>query len=81
MYARTHINKPVVAYRPRHDAASMNVYLYIHIQVVICEDNLLGPHYVAQTMAHELIHAYDQCRAKINWKSDYHYACTEVRNE
>ncbi len=48
-------------------------------KVVVCEDNLLGPHYVAQTLAHELVHAYDQCRAKINWRSCYHYACTEVR--
>lgn len=47
-------------------------------KVVVCEDNLLGPHYVAQTLAHELVHAYDQCRAKINWRSCYHYACTEV---
>ena len=48
-------------------------------KVVVCEDNLLGSHYVAQTLAHELVHAYDQCRAKVNWRSCYHYACTEIR--
>jgi inner membrane protease ATP23 len=47
-------------------------------KIVVCEDNLLGSHYVKQTLAHELIHAYDQCRAKVNWQSCYHYACTEV---
>ncbi|EWM21826.1 mitochondrial inner membrane protease atp23 [Nannochloropsis gaditana] len=48
-------------------------------RIVVCEDNLLGSHYVAQTLAHELVHAYDQCRAKVNWQSCYHYACTEIR--
>lgn len=47
--------------------------------MVICEDNLLGNKYVKQTLLHELVHAYDQCRAKVNWKSCYHIACTEVR--
>ncbi len=48
-------------------------------RVLVCEDNLLGSKYVAQTLAHELVHAYDQCRAKVNWRSCYHYACTEIR--
>ena len=43
-----------------------------------CEDNLLGSRLMAQTLTHELVHAYDQCRAKINFDSCYHYACTEV---
>ena len=47
-------------------------------KVIACEDNLLGSRLMAQTLAHELVHAYDQCRAKINFNSCYHYACTEV---
>jgi inner membrane protease ATP23 len=45
---------------------------------VICEDNLRSSKITTQTLRHELVHAYDQCRAKVNWKSGYHYACTEV---
>jgi hypothetical protein len=28
---------------------------------------------------HELIHAYDICRAKVDWNNCRHYACTEIR--
>jgi inner membrane protease ATP23 len=31
------------------------------------------------TMAHELIHAIDHCRAKIDWSNCVHHACTEIR--
>ena len=26
-----------------------------------------------------LVHAYDQCRAKVDWKSGAHHACAEIR--
>ena len=32
-----------------------------------------------RTLVHELVHAYDQCRAKVNWKSGAHHACAEIR--
>ena len=30
-------------------------------------------------MVHETIHAYDHCRAKVNWSSCHHHACSEIR--
>jgi len=30
-------------------------------------------------MAHELIHAFDDCRAKVDFANIDHVACTEVR--
>ena len=30
-------------------------------------------------MTHELIRAYDQCRAKVDWSNCAHHACSEVR--
>ena len=32
-----------------------------------------------RTLVHELVHAYDQCRAKVDWKSGAHHACAEIR--
>ena len=31
------------------------------------------------TLAHELIHAYDQARAKVDWTDLKHHACSEIR--
>ena len=38
-----------------------------------------GQEGVDVTLVHELVHAYDHCRAKVNWKSCVQHACTEVR--
>lgn len=29
-------------------------------------------------MAHELIHAFDHCRFKVDWNNLRHHACSEV---
>lgn len=34
---------------------------------------------VTRTLAHELVHAYDGCRAAVDWADCAHVACTEVR--
>jgi inner membrane protease ATP23 len=31
------------------------------------------------TMTHELIHAFDDCTANVNWKNPRHVACSEIR--
>ena len=31
------------------------------------------------TLVHELVHAYDQCKQKLDWKNCLHHACSEVR--
>ena len=31
------------------------------------------------TLTHELIHAYDYCRAHLDWNNLKHLACTEVK--
>jgi inner membrane protease ATP23 len=31
------------------------------------------------TMLHELVHAYDYCRAHVDWSNLHHHACTEIR--
>ena len=37
------------------------------------------PSEVANTLVHELIHAYDDARAHIDWTNLVHHACTEIR--
>ena len=32
-----------------------------------------------RTLCHELVHAYDQCRASVDWGDRRHHACSEIR--
>lgn len=47
-------------------------------QVVLCQNNMLSSATFEHTIAHELVHAYDQCRAKIEWSDCLQHACSEV---
>ena len=51
--------------------------------VIICEDNVeeykLTAEHVERTVLHELVHAYDTCRAKVDCNDCLHLACTEIR--
>ncbi|KAJ3375181.1 Mitochondrial inner membrane protease atp23 [Allomyces arbusculus] len=47
--------------------------------VVLCENQLVSKAHIEDTMAHELIHALDHCRAKLDWDNCLHHACTEIR--
>ena len=48
-------------------------------QIVICDDKHLKKKQIAQTLVHELVHAYDFCKSKIEVSSCIQRACTEVR--
>jgi inner membrane protease ATP23 len=51
--------------------------------VTICEDNVeqykISGEHVERTVLHELVHAYDTCRAKVDCNDCRHLACTEIR--
>ncbi|TMW60423.1 hypothetical protein Poli38472_000465 [Pythium oligandrum] len=47
--------------------------------VVLCQNHIADQEWMDRTVAHELIHAFDHCRAKLDWKSCEHHACSEVR--
>lgn len=48
--------------------------------IQVCANNLRFQDEVTQVLIHELIHAYDQCRAKnMDWGNRTHRACTEIR--
>lgn len=50
----------------------------LSFQVVLCENNIPNSKYAAGVITHELIHAFDNCRAKVNFLDPRHLACTEV---
>ena len=49
--------------------------------VVLCTEHMHSQADVDAVLTHELVHAYDQCRAKnIDWCNCDHHACSEVRS-
>ncbi|KAJ1970044.1 Mitochondrial inner membrane protease atp23 [Dispira parvispora] len=47
--------------------------------VQICYNRLISKGHMEDTIAHELIHAYDHCKFKMDLRNCYHHACTEIR--
>lgn len=48
------------------------------MKVVICENHLQEKQLIRETMMHESVHAFDDCRAKVDWTNCVHHACSEV---
>eukprot|EP00658_Telonema_sp_P-2_P049388 TRINITY_DN3755_c0_g1_i1.p1 TRINITY_DN3755_c0_g1~~TRINITY_DN3755_c0_g1_i1.p1 ORF type:complete len:232 (+),score=53.75 TRINITY_DN3755_c0_g1_i1:90-785(+) len=48
-------------------------------KIKICGNNVHGYNAVCVVMAHELLHAFDACRAHTDWSNLQHHACTEIR--
>src|SRR3546814_79924 len=51
---------------------------FVSQQIVMCENHLLNKDPFEHTLIHELVHAYDQCRVKMEWMNCLHHACSEV---
>ncbi|XP_064633240.1 mitochondrial inner membrane protease ATP23 homolog [Lineus longissimus] len=48
-------------------------------QVVVCQNTAVKSSTCCSVLAHEFIHAFDACRAKIDFDNLEHLACTEIR--
>lgn len=49
--------------------------------ILICANEMKDQGHLEDTMAHEMVHAYDHLRFKVDWTDNLrHAACTEVRN-
>ncbi|KAI9617986.1 hypothetical protein KEM48_006924 [Puccinia striiformis f. sp. tritici PST-130] len=48
-------------------------------QIRLCADSLATKAQMEDVLSHELIHAYDHRRFKIDWTNWRHIACTEIR--
>ncbi|TYJ28339.1 hypothetical protein E1A91_A07G252400v1 [Gossypium mustelinum] len=47
---------------------------------MVCSDQVKIQDDVNQVVIHELIHAYDECRASnLDWTNCAHHACSEIR--
>jgi inner membrane protease ATP23 len=46
--------------------------------ILLCQNRFMHKRHMEDTLAHELIHAYDHCRFKVDWMNLRHHACTEV---
>lgn len=46
--------------------------------ILICQDRFYSKKHLEDTLAHELLHAYDHCRFKVDWSNLRHHACSEV---
>lgn len=52
----------------------------IVLQVILCHNHLLSQQEVNHALTHELLHAYDHCRAaNVDWHNCEHHACSEIR--
>ncbi|KNE54760.1 hypothetical protein AMAG_00715 [Allomyces macrogynus ATCC 38327] len=47
--------------------------------ILLCQNQFISKDHLAETLIHELVHAYDHCVFKYKWMDCKHFACTEVR--
>ncbi|XP_013882454.1 mitochondrial inner membrane protease ATP23 homolog isoform X2 [Austrofundulus limnaeus] len=49
-------------------------------QIVLCQNNIQQQSHMNRVVTHELIHAFDHCRAHVDWFNNFrHLACSEIR--
>lgn len=46
--------------------------------ILLCQNRIASQAAMTKTLSHEMIHAFDDCRADIDWTNCVHHACTEV---
>ncbi|KAI9289486.1 peptidase M76 family-domain-containing protein [Umbelopsis sp. AD052] len=47
--------------------------------ILLCQNRFFSKSHQEDTMVHEMIHMYDNCRFKVDWSNCKHHACSEVR--
>lgn len=49
-------------------------------QIVLCQNNIRHQSHMNRVVTHELVHAFDHCRADVDWFNNLrHLACSEIR--
>lgn len=48
-------------------------------QILLCQNSISGDQEMTKVLTHEMIHAFDDCRAELIWTDCVHHACTEIR--
>jgi inner membrane protease ATP23 len=47
--------------------------------IVVCQNHVKSQEHAMRTLAHELLHAFDHCRAHVDFSNLHQHACTEIR--
>ncbi|PRT54018.1 Mitochondrial inner membrane protease ATP23 [Wickerhamiella sorbophila] len=47
--------------------------------ILLCQNKIYSRSHCEDTMAHEMVHAYDHCRFEVDWTKLQHHACSEIR--
>ena len=47
--------------------------------ILVCQNQFYNKRHLEETLSHELIHAFDHCRFKVDWYNLRHQACSEIR--
>ncbi|KAK9447662.1 Atp23p [Limtongia smithiae] len=50
-----------------------------HMGIMLCQNYVLSKTHVEDTLAHELIHVYDEMKFHVDWMNLKHHACSEIR--
>lgn len=69
----------LVCVRCPSDARSRAGYSPRHNRVWLCANHIWNPFEFRRVLTHELVHAFDFARARIDASSCVHMACTEIR--
>lgn len=64
---------------PRGIPAALFADMRAAVGIVLCENYIVMQKEANDVVTHELVHAFDHCRAKIDWTNCRHHACSEVR--
>ena len=54
-------------------------FVFSILKVFLCHNRTYEYKDVAEILSHELLHAFDYCRANIDIENNYQVACSEVR--
>ena len=57
----------------------LNLFYFFYLKIILCHNQVYEYNDCAEILSHELIHAYDYCRANLDINNNYHIACSEVK--
>lgn len=58
---------------------TISLILFDFHQVVICQNTAISKGTIQGVLTHELIHMFDSCTRKLDFRNIEHLACTEIR--
>lgn len=54
-------------------------YISVLFQIVVCQNRATRKGLIQAVLTHEMIHMFDYCRHKLDFRNKQHLACTEIR--